>query len=127
MIICVECRKEMRCDKNSVGADFGDGHVYPADRFKCPICEKMVLVSNRAPSFDPDYTFQDEYLDMNKTAKEVKNITDKIFSTVDEITKDYPAKKAQPKTELFDLISSITHAVNTAYLTGYNSGKGNKP
>jgi hypothetical protein len=124
MIICIGCRKEMRCDKNSVGADFGDGHVYPADRFKCPDCGAMVLVSNRAPSFDPDYTFQDEYLDMNKHKNEVKHITDKVFSAVDEITKDYSGKKVQPKTELFDLITSITHAVNTAYLTGYKSGKG---
>lgn len=66
MIVCVGCREEMRCDKNGVGANFGNGHVYPADRFKCPVCGAMALVTNHAPSFDPDYKFQDEYLDMAK-------------------------------------------------------------
>jgi hypothetical protein len=66
MIICVGCREEMLCDKNSVGANFGHGHVYPADRFKCPTCGAMALISNRSPSFDPDYKFQEEYLNMDK-------------------------------------------------------------
>ena len=58
----------MLCDKNSVGANFGRGHVYPADRFKCPVCGAMVLVTNRVASFDPNYNFQDEYLNMEKVA-----------------------------------------------------------
>lgn len=29
MYICVPCRKEYVCDKNGVGIDFGNGHVYP--------------------------------------------------------------------------------------------------
>ena len=66
MIVCVGCRKEMLCDKNSVGADFGRGHVYPSDRFRCPVCGTMVLATNRLPSFDPDYNFQEEYLDMDR-------------------------------------------------------------
>ena len=52
----------MICDKNSVGADFGEGHVYPADRFRCPTCGAMILATNRNASFDPGYNFQDEYL-----------------------------------------------------------------
>jgi len=66
MIVCVGCKAEMRCDKNGVGADFGRGHVYPADRFKCPRCGWETLVTNNAPSFDPDYKFQDEYLKMRE-------------------------------------------------------------
>lgn len=64
MIICNTCRKEMRCDKNGVGADFGNGHVYPSDRFVCDYCKATILVTNRQPSYDPDYKFQDEYLKM---------------------------------------------------------------
>jgi DNA-directed RNA polymerase subunit RPC12/RpoP len=46
MYICVGCKKEMVCDKNSVGADFGNGHVYPSDRFRCPQCGTMILATN---------------------------------------------------------------------------------
>ena len=66
MYVCVGCKREMRCDKNSVGADFGHGHVYPADRFRCPVCGAMILACNRSASFDPEYNFQDEYLDMRE-------------------------------------------------------------
>ena len=65
MIICVPCRVEMRCDKNGVGAHFGGhGHVYPADRFKCPVCGTMVLNTNRSAIYDPELKACDEYLDM---------------------------------------------------------------
>ena len=66
MIVCVECRREMFCDKNSVGANFGRGHVYPADRFKCPECGRMILKTNPSASHDPDLDIQDEYLTMKE-------------------------------------------------------------
>lgn len=62
MKICVRCRREMRCDKNGVGADFGSGHVYAGDRFKCPECGTMILVTNDAPIHDPNHRTQEEYL-----------------------------------------------------------------
>ena len=62
MKICVECKREMLCDKNSIGADFGFGHVYAGDRFRCPKCGKMILVCNRGSIHDPSYKSQDEYL-----------------------------------------------------------------
>ena len=62
MKICVQCRREMRCDKNSVGADFGHGHVYPSDRWKCPECGAMVLFTNPNYIHDPEHVTQDEYL-----------------------------------------------------------------
>lgn len=61
MYICVDCKIEMRCEKNSVGADFGQGHVYAADKYKCPRCEKRILATNPRPIYDPEYTSQDEY------------------------------------------------------------------
>ena len=64
MIICVGCRIEMGCDKNGVGANFGNGHVYTADRYKCSKCGAMVLKTNSCASFDPEYKFQSEYLNM---------------------------------------------------------------
>lgn len=65
MFICVKCRKEMRCDKNGVGADFGNGHVYPSDRYKCPSCGQEILYATN-PIYDKDHTSQDEYLDCKK-------------------------------------------------------------
>jgi DNA-directed RNA polymerase subunit RPC12/RpoP len=66
MIICVGCQTEMRCDKNGVGANFGNGHVYPADRFRCPRCGAMALITNRTSIYDPDLTKQVEYLNMRR-------------------------------------------------------------
>jgi len=66
MIICIECKKEMRCDKNGVGANFGNGYVYPGDRYKCPDCGRMILRTNYGPIHDPDLKFQDEYLNIPK-------------------------------------------------------------
>ncbi len=62
MYICTQCRTEMNCDKNGVGADFGNGHVYASDRFKCPICGLAILATNPNPIQDPKYQTQDEYL-----------------------------------------------------------------
>lgn len=59
---CVKCRKEMRCDKNGVGFDYGNGHVYPSDRYKCDSCGAEILAMNGAPIKDPTYGTQDEYL-----------------------------------------------------------------
>jgi len=64
MYICVECQKEMICDKNGVGANFGHGHVYPGDRFKCPECGKMILATNSNSIYDINLDSQEEYLNM---------------------------------------------------------------
>lgn len=66
MKVCVKCRREMRCDKNGVGADFGFGHVYAGDRFKCPECGLEILVCNGAPGHDPEYKLHAEYLKMKQ-------------------------------------------------------------
>jgi len=64
MYICVQCRKEMRCEKNGVGADFGNGHVYASDRFICDTCGHMILATNQNAVYDPDHKSQEEYLSM---------------------------------------------------------------
>ena len=68
MYVCVTCAHEMYCHKNSVGADFGQGHIYPADRFRCPVCGTMILATNSTPSYDLHHKFQDEYLTMKGVA-----------------------------------------------------------
>lgn len=64
MLVCVTCRREMRCERNGVGVDFGGGHVYPGDRFRCPGCGAQVIRTNAGPSHDPGYIGQSEYLKM---------------------------------------------------------------
>ena len=53
--ICVECRVEMRCEKNEVGADYGNGCVFASDRYKCPECGTKILVTAPASYYNPDY------------------------------------------------------------------------
>ena len=66
MFLCVKCRREMFCAKNSVGADYGNGHIYPSDKFACPKCGSEILVTNIAPIYDPKYNTQDVYLEFKK-------------------------------------------------------------
>lgn len=67
MKVCVNCHCEMRCDKNGVGVNFGHGHVYAGDRFKCPECGYMVIVANDKSDYDPNLNHQDEYFNMDET------------------------------------------------------------
>lgn len=63
MLICVQCKREMFCLKNGVGADFSHGHVYPGDTFKCRECGIVILnTGNCTANHDPDYIQQEEYI-----------------------------------------------------------------
>ena len=64
MYICVECAIEMYCQKNSVGADFGHGHTYAGDVFKCDSCGQEILATNECSNHDPNYRNHDQYLRM---------------------------------------------------------------
>jgi DNA-directed RNA polymerase subunit RPC12/RpoP len=82
MYICVPCKREMRCDKNGVGADYGNGHVYPADRFKCSTCGHEILATNRTASFDPENKFQDEYLDCRERNQAVNPVMRDVVNSI---------------------------------------------
>lgn len=66
MIICANCKRELRCLKNGVGADYGCGHVYPGDLYICDSCGTKVLSTVGKPIFDPKYKTQDAYIKMSK-------------------------------------------------------------
>ena len=66
MIVCAYCKKEMRCEKMGIGCDFGNGHVYAGDSYKCPTCHVVIIKTNEVASFDPEHEFQDEYITMDK-------------------------------------------------------------
>lgn len=55
MIVCVNCRKEMCCDKTGLGVRFGLDHVYPGDSFHCDGCGATVIKTTDAPTHDPDH------------------------------------------------------------------------
>ena len=55
----------MQCVKNGIGADFGNGHIYPTDKFKCPVCGIEVLDSGNCNAYqDPEHKIQQEHLEM---------------------------------------------------------------
>ena len=63
MLICVKCKREMYCLKNGVGADFGHGHVYAGDTFKCRECGFVILNTGNVNAYqDPEHKCQDEYV-----------------------------------------------------------------
>lgn len=65
MMVCVQCRTEMLCDKNGVGCVCGVEDVYPGDRYKCPECGALVVKTNNTAICDPDRETQDEYLEIS--------------------------------------------------------------
>lgn len=55
MIVCVDCRIEMFCQKTGVGVDYGGGHVYPGDAFYCADCGAHIVHTNELSYQDPKY------------------------------------------------------------------------
>jgi hypothetical protein len=65
MLICHMCHKEMKVVKNGVHVDYGNGHVYSADKWQCPICTNIVYLTNSTPFFDKEHYPNITYFDMN--------------------------------------------------------------
>jgi DNA-directed RNA polymerase subunit RPC12/RpoP len=66
LVVCTNCKKEMICDKNGLGIDYGNGHVYPSDRYLCKNCGATIAIANDRALHDPNYQAQTEYLVMKK-------------------------------------------------------------
>lgn len=75
MYVCVTCKRKMRCDKNGVGADFGNGHVYPGDRYECDNCGYKILATTGVPILDLEHKSQHEYLEMAKVTQKICNVS----------------------------------------------------
>ena len=68
MIICVKCKKEMKCIKNGVGFRWNITHVYYGDIYKCPMCNNETAHTNSIPSFnDSMISVNDILMDSNMT------------------------------------------------------------
>ena len=64
MLVCVSCKRPMKCIKNGVGVDYQYSHVYAGDVFQCPECLSSIISTNNNASYDADYKFFDYYLPM---------------------------------------------------------------
>ena len=66
MIICVGCKREMKCEKNGADTHYGNGHVYAGDAYVCPECGAHIIRTNPRPYRDEGYADRKYYLEMNK-------------------------------------------------------------
>lgn len=69
-MVCVQCRKQMRCKQNGSGVLFGRAQVYPGDKFQCGKCGTEVILTNQISIFDPEHKAQEEYLQMEQLEEE---------------------------------------------------------
>ena len=64
LIVCIKCQKEMSCHKTGVGINYGNGHVYPGDIYKCKECEFEMIVSEGRSVHDANLNIYSEYINM---------------------------------------------------------------
>ena len=67
MLVCEKCKRQLRCETNGVGINYGHGHVYASDRFICPECGATILKANDNAYYDINYNIQQEYVNMEKS------------------------------------------------------------
>lgn len=82
MYICADCQVELTCIKNGVGADFGNGHVYVGDLYRCPRCGRRILTTNAGSVYDPEYKYKDQYLPMDRNYRPPYEGTEKDIRTI---------------------------------------------
>lgn len=105
MLACTKCAREMRCDKNGVGLDFGHGHIYPSDRFKCPECGHQVCRATHAVHEDEPHPGR-EYVEMKQGAVEERPVY-KVWVQVECF---------DPETDLWDNANDPDEIIRTESL-----------
>lgn len=73
MIICKECKKEMKVIHNGTRCRWNGTHVYNGDLWKCPSCGTEVVNCNSNPCFDND--FKDTSNDIFMDDYDIKNLS----------------------------------------------------
>jgi len=52
MVVCANCKVEMKCVKNGSDILFNKGtYIYPADQYECPECGAKINVSEAKQGF----------------------------------------------------------------------------
>lgn len=55
MIVCVSCKKEMKCVYNGATCRWNNGtHIYNGDEYKCRNCGTTIVLCNSTPTHDDD-------------------------------------------------------------------------
>jgi hypothetical protein len=49
MLICIECKVEMRCVRTGFTVRWGEAHCYRGDKFRCDNCGSEVVHCNSVP------------------------------------------------------------------------------
>jgi len=63
MLICMKCKKEMRCIENGINARWNGTHVYPGDLFKCTDCGVEILNTGNTNAYHSDrHSKKDVYM-----------------------------------------------------------------
>jgi len=65
MLVCTDCKKEMKVVKNGMGVRYSESHVYPGDMYSCPSCHKTVILTNSGPVHDPKKEIKTVQMDEN--------------------------------------------------------------
>ena len=79
MIICAECKREMRCTLNGVRCRWKGSHVYPGDLYECPECGHQTINTGNCNAYHNDnFTneLEDYYMDdfYEENVKKSKNL-----------------------------------------------------
>lgn len=55
MIVCISCKKEMKCIHIGATCRWNNGtHVYNGDEYKCNNCGNRIVLCNSTPTYDSD-------------------------------------------------------------------------
>lgn len=70
MIICVECKKEMKCETNGIQVKYSHGHTYMGDKYNCPECGRQIVNCNTNPTHSDESKPDDILMTPLKETKE---------------------------------------------------------
>jgi hypothetical protein len=128
MVVCADCKKEMRCEHTGTAIRFGPAgdHVYAGDTFKCPSCGKQTVVCNKNPYnansiiLEPTDIIMEEITDASKIKPRhinLRNIKDGTIRERDiHPIQDYTAGDDTIK----DILKNITKTrVHPRLVNGY--------
>lgn len=62
--ICLTCGLEMKCIKTGGGVNFGNGHVYASDWYRCSHCGCEVAVTAHEAIHDPEHKYHPVFRNM---------------------------------------------------------------
>jgi len=65
MLICANCKREMRCTHNGIQCRWHGSHIYAGDMFECPECGNKTVHCNSRPFHSDKMTNNEEDIYMD--------------------------------------------------------------